>query len=419
MVPHLKIAYILNTYPQPSHSFIRREIQALERGGAQILRLAMRRADVALVDAGDMAEAEKTEYVLDRGGSGLIRALLGRMLRAPGRFSGALVLAARMARASDLGILRHLIYLAEACHVARRCRVEGVDHMHAHFGTNAAAVAMLAHALGAPGYSFTVHGPEEFDAPARLSLGPKLDRAAFAVGVSQFGRSQLRRWADIATWQRLKVVHCAIEPAAFARPAPLPSGALRLVCIGRFVEQKGQMLLLRAMVQVRQRYPDIHLTLVGDGDMRVDLEAAISAEELTQNITLTGWLDEAGVRAQLDAAHALIMPSFAEGLPMVVMEAMAAARPVIATYIAGIPELVLPGQTGWLVPAGDAGALAGAVTGMAQTPPPDLARIGQAGRERVLDRHDADTEAARLAGYFAEAIAGDQQGSAPARPAAV
>lgn len=400
----MNIAYILNTYPQPSHSFIRRELRALEAGGARIVRLAMRRSDSDLVDPADRAEAARTEYVLDLGAPGLLREMLACALSAPRRFGRAFRLAWRMGRVSETGILRHLVYLAEAAAVARRCGRAGIDHMHAHFGTNATAVAFLAHELGGPGYSFTTHGPEEFDAPRALSLGVKLDHAAFAVAVSQFGRSQLARWAAFETWPRLHVVHCAIEPAHFTDPPPLPDGGpLRLVNIGRFVEQKGQMLLVEAMVRLRDTQPDLHLTLVGDGEMRPALEAAIMRYGLGEHITLTGWLDETGVRRELAAAHGLILPSFAEGLPMVVMEAMAMARPVIATYIAGIPELVRA-DSGWLVPAGDVDALAQAVADMAATGPARLTEMGQTARTRVLARHDAGHEAAKLADHFAHAI---------------
>ncbi|MFV0512339.1 MAG: glycosyltransferase [Jhaorihella sp.] len=411
----MKLAYILNTYPQPSHSFIRRELAALERGGAKVKRLAMRRPAAGLVDPLDRAEAERTEYVLDRGAWHLSAMLLRAAFSAPGRFVGALRLALRMGRASPAGVLRHLIYLAEACEVARRCAEGGVQHMHAHFGTNSTAVALLTNALGGPTYSFTAHGPEEFDAPAALSLGLKADRAAFVVAVSRFGRSQLCRWAGFGTWERLHVVHCGIEPAAFDDPAPLPDGPPRLVCIGRFAEQKGQMLLVHAMARLRDSHPDIRLSLVGDGDMRPALESAIARHGLSDRVTLTGWLSEDGVRAELDAAHALVLPSFAEGLPMVVMEAMAAARPVIATWVAGIPELVQPGRTGWLVPAGDAAALADAVAKLAATPADRLTAMGRAGRERVLERHDADREAGKLAVLFADAIAPPPDLSGPLR----
>ncbi|MCE8515985.1 glycosyltransferase family 4 protein [Ruegeria pomeroyi] len=395
------IAYVLNTYPQPSHSFIRREIQALERQGHQVVRLAMRRADTPLVDARDRAEAAKTTYVLDRGVFGLGGALLRRFLNAPGRSLAALRLALRCGRASSSGMARHLIYLAEAAEVVACCQAAGVGHIHAHFGTNSATVAMLAHALGGPEYSFTVHGPEEFDAPVALSLGAKLDAARFAVGVSQFGRSQLCRWAGFDTWDRLHVVHCGIEPDAFDDPQPVPEGPLRLVSIGRFVEQKGQMVLVRAMARLVRRHPQVHLDLVGDGEMRPALEKVIAGAGLERNITLTGWLDQDGVRAALERAHALVMPSFAEGLPMVVMEAMAAARPVVATYVAGTPELVLAGETGWLVPAGDDVALAEALAVLAETPVARLRGMGEAGRMRVLKRHAIDDQARKLADLVA------------------
>lgn len=399
----MKIAYVLNTYPQPSHSFIRREIHALEQGGTDVLRLAMRPSDALLVDPLDKIEANRTTYVLQHR-IGLVAAIFGAALRAPKQWFSALRLAMRCGRAASAR-MRHLIYLAEACFVARQCRVQNIDHIHAHFGTNAATVAMLTHALGGPGYSFTTHGPEEFDAPGALSLGVKLDNAAFAIGVSQFGRSQLRRWAALSTWPRLHVVHCGIDIVKFDNPEPLPKGpGVRMVSIGRFAEQKGQLLLLQAMAKLRPHHPDLHLTLVGDGEMRADLEQAIIDLGLTDVVNLPGWQDEAGVRAALAASHALVMPSFAEGLPVVIMEAMAASRPVIATLIAGIPELVVAGETGWLVAAGDVDALADAMSGLAQTPLDQLEKMGKSGRTRALARHDATVEAAKLAALFRETL---------------
>lgn len=400
----MKIAYVLNTYPQPSHSFIRREIRALEQNGFDIVRLAMRPSEATLVDPLDLSEATRTDYVL-RHKVGMLSAGIIALVRAPLRWLRAVGLAIRTGRASDLGVLRHLIYFIEACYVARQCAAQKVDHMHAHFGTNAATVAMLAQAVGGPQYSFTTHGPEEFDAPDSLSLGAKLDRAAFAIGVSQFGRSQLYRWAAISTWARLHVVHCGIDPAMFADPIAAPKGkVLRLVSIGRFTEQKGQLVLLQALAKLREAHKDVHLTLVGDGDMRRDLEQAISDLGLQDAVTLPGWLDEDGVRIALATSHALVMPSFAEGLPVVIMEAMAAQRPVIATLIAGIPELVIPDETGWLVPAGDVDALTQAIKELARTPHKQRFLMGQAGRERALLRHDVTIEAAKLANLFQSVV---------------
>ncbi|MFN3936369.1 MAG: glycosyltransferase [Gemmobacter sp.] len=405
----MEIGYVLNTYPRPSHSFIRREIRALERLGHQVHRFAMRPppADEPLLDPDDRAEAERTEYILAAGPAGLAAAVLRIGLGHPRRFLRAVLLAMRCGRAGSGartpgtgGRLRHLVYLAEAAALTLRAGRLGLGHLHAHFGTNAATVAMLAQTLGAPGFSMTVHGPEEFDAPRALALPEKLARAQFAVGVSSFGRSQLSRWAPAALWDRLHVVRCGIEPDRFPDPAPLPPGRGQLVAIGRLAEQKGHLMLPAALKRALSEAPELRVTLIGDGPLRGTIERAAAKAGVADNLTLAGWQDEAGVREALAAAHALILPSLAEGLPMVVMEAMAAGRPVIATAIAGIPELVRPGETGWLVPPGDTDALARAMIELHDAEPDRLARMGAAGRSLVLERHDARAEAARLAGLF-------------------
>lgn len=390
----MKIAYLVNTYPRASHTFIRREIHALERIGFSVHRFAMRSDRRSLRDPEDKAEDERTEHVLERGRVVLILHAMLWYLTHPLRALRALRLALQMGRRART-TNKHLIYLAEAAWLARRCRELEIRHVHAHFGTNSATVACLCQALGGPRWSFTVHGPEEFDAPRALSLSSKIARAAFTVAVSSFGRSQLWRWARFDDRGRIKVVHCGIEPQRFPAPAPLPE-KLRLVAVGRFSEQKGFPLLIEAVARAARQHPGLRLTLVGDGELRGEIEAMIEQQTLRRHITLTGWLDEAGVRAELRQAQALILPSFAEGLPMVVMEAMAAGRPVIATSIAGLPELVTP-ETGWLVPAGDAEALATAIGALAETPLPRLTEMGLAGRARVLARHDIDREATKLA----------------------
>ncbi|KIN69059.1 glycosyltransferase [Sulfitobacter donghicola] len=396
----MNIAYILNSYPQPSHSFIRREIRALEAQGHSVTRLAMRAGNAPLVDAQDLEEAAATHYVLRAGALNLLRATLGNLTASPKRFLNAARLAIRCGRRSEVGVIKHLIYLVEAAYAAQVCTAGEITHAHAHFGTNASTVAMLCHALGGPEYSFTVHGPEEYDAPRALSLGEKIARSKFTVAITSYGRSQLSRWAGPTHWGKIKVVHCGIEPSHFPQPLPLPSGALRFVAIGRFVEQKGQLLALDALAKLNETTKGAHLTLIGDGEMRPEIEARIATLGLSDQVTLTGWVDEARILQELQNAHALLMPSFAEGLPMVIMEAMAAGRLVIATYIAGIPELVKTGETGWLVPAGDADALADAMQAMAQTPQEAREAMAQASRERVLSRHDVALEAEKLAQHI-------------------
>lgn len=399
----MKIAYVLNTYPAPSHSFIRREIRALERHGLTVFRLAMRPWDGPLGDPADVAEAERCDYILQGAIPGFLSALWHMLLLQPVGLVRALFWALRLGWRSEAGVLRHLIYWLEAARVAQRARALGAERLHAHFGTNSATVAMLAGAMGAPPFSLTVHGPEEFDKPALIALPEKLEAADFAVAVSSFGRSQLMRHSGPRVWPHLHVVHCGIEPDKFPEPLPVSERRpFRLLAVGRLAEQKGFPTLIEAMTEVASRGVPVELTILGDGPMRGLLQDMITRAGLQDQVRLAGWRDEAGVRADLAGCHALVLPSYAEGLPVVLMEAMVAARPVIATWVAGIPELVHPGRNGWLVPPGDASRLAAAILDAATTPNDALVRMGKSARARALARHTIDTEAAKLARLFAQ-----------------
>jgi glycosyltransferase involved in cell wall biosynthesis len=326
-------------------------------------------------------------------------------LRTPIRFLAALGLALRMAWHAERPLPYHLAYLAEACRVAAWLRASGAVHLHAHFGTNSAEVAMLAHALGAPAYSFTVHGPEEFDAPRCLGLAEKVRRSAFVVAISAYGRSQLYRWVERAHWPKISVVHCGLE-ASFheVAPAPLPQ-APRVVCVGRLCEQKGQRLLVEAAARLAAKGIALQIVLAGDGELRAELEALVQIHNLGKSVRITGWLSSPQVREEILAARALVLPSLAEGLPVVLMEAMALRRPVLTTYVAGIPELVRPGENGWLVPSGDVEALAAALQDVLARPAAELRAMGEAAHRRALERHSIDTEAAKLAALFHAAAA--------------
>ena len=393
----MNIAYLVNQYPKISHSFIRREILALERQGYKVQRLAMRGWKDELRDEEDIRERAVTRYVLQDGAVAMAMDVVRMAVKRPFRFARALALACKIGLRADRPLPLHLIYLAEACRIVPWMAAHGARHLHAHFGTNSTEVAMLASMLGGPAYSFTVHGPEEFDKPELLWLGEKIRRSAFVVAVSSFGRSQLFRWAAYADWAKVQVVHCGIDPG-FHAVAPRPSPAApRLVCVGRLCEQKGQMLLVRAVQAVVAKGIPIHLVLAGDGEMRGEIEALIAANNLGSHISITGWINGDQVREEMLSARAMVLPSFAEGLPVVVMEAMALRRPVLTTYIAGIPELVRHGETGWLFPAGDVEALAGALEACLAATPAQLEAMGEAGHQRVLARHAVDTEAAKLA----------------------
>ena len=401
----LRIAYFINQYPKVSHSFIRREILELERQGFDVQRIALRGWNQAVVDSEDISEKERTRYLLQGGLLGLPIAVLRALLVAPLLFFGALGLAIKMSRRADRALPYHLIYLAEACRLLFWMRSFGARHIHAHFGTNSAEVVMLANALGGPGYSFTVHGPEEFDKPQFINLGEKIRRSKFAVAVSSYGRSQLFRWVDHSEWAKVHVVHCGLDAAFYNVPPTDPPDVPRLVCVGRLCEQKGQLLLINALALVAQRGIAWELVLAGDGEMRADVEALIARHSLQSRVRVTGWISSAQVREEILASRAMVLPSFAEGLPVVIMEAMSLHRPVLTTAVAGIPELVRHEECGWLFAAGSIEELADAISSCLATPADQLATMGQAAHARVLQRHSIDTEVSKLAQHLTAAIA--------------
>lgn len=371
--------------------------------GFQIHRFAMRGDAAALTDPADLAEHAQTERILEAGGVKLLAGLMRQAKVGRRAVQAAMSMARARANAGESSLALQIIYLAEGARIAARSQELGLEHIHAHFGTNSARVAAYSRMLGGPRFSFTVHGPEEFDRSEPLDLGGKLALSDFCVTVSSFGRSQMYRWAATADLDKVQVVHCGLDMTRWTDPAALPAGPLHLVAVGRFAEQKGFGLLIRAFAQAWRRNPQIRLSLVGDGELRPMITQTIAAEGMGDAVTLLGWQNEAGVRAAMDQAHALITPSFAEGLPVVIMEAMARARPVIATYIAGIPELLRHGQEGWLVPAGDVDALAQAMGQAADCDAETLHRMGQSARARVTERHDIQASARQLAALFTRA----------------
>ena len=396
----MKIAYLTTQYPAVSHSFIRREILGVEAAGGEVKRYSIRRPAPDLPDPTDQAEAALTEVVLAQGIAGLLLATVVTAMTRPIGFVRALGCAFAMYRASGHTLIRHCAYLVEAAWLARRLRASGIAHLHVHFGTNPTAVARLARLLGGPPYSFTVHGPDEFDNPRGLDLHGKIADAAFCVGISSFGRSQLMRWSDYRDWPRIAVVRCGVD-ASFTAPmaiAPVEDVS-RLCCVARLSAQKGLPVLIEAAAAVKARGVDFHLTLVGDGEMRREIEAQIHAFDLRDAITITGWASAETVRREISSARAMVLPSFAEGLPVVIMEALALERPVIVSAIAGTPELV-DSECGWLVPAGDIDALTNAMMAALAAPVEKIATMGSEGRARVLARHDASRNGGQMLALF-------------------
>lgn len=399
----MKLAYLINQYPKVSHTFIRTEILALEELGHRVERIAVRGWDAELVDPLDRAERERTRYVLKDGAGPLLVALAHAAATRPVMLLSALRKAWKLSRQAERGLLYHLVYLVEACQVLRWLRASGAEHVHAHFGSNAATVALLVKKLGGPPFSFTIHGSEEFDKPLQWKLSEKIAASSAVVTISSFCRSQVYRWAKLSDWRKIGIAHCAIDPSFADAPSTPPPANHRLVCVGRLCEQKGQLLLLEAVAKLRARGVPVELVLAGDGEMRPEVEAAIATAGLTECVSITGWVSADEVRELLDGARALVLPSFAEGLPVVIMEAMARQRPVLSTYIGGIPELVRDGREGALVPAGDLDALTEGMERVLTMTPEALSAMGEAARTRALERHDSRTEAGKVSGIIAGA----------------
>jgi len=396
----MKLAYFINQYPKLSHTFIRREILAIENLGHTVERFALRADDTVLVDPIDHVEFEKTSYVLSENSARIILICGGVLLRHPSKFFSVLWLASKMGLRSDRGLLRHIAYLLESCVLYNWQRQKNIQHIHAHFGTNSATVVMFARLLGGAEYSFTVHGPEEFDKPKMIHLSEKVKYSKFVVAVSSYGRSQLFRWVPHQYWNKIKEVHCGLETAFYEAPAIPVSNTNKLICVGRLCEQKGQMLLVEAASRLMNKGVSFQLMLAGDGELRAEIEKFIIQYGLQDRVKITGWINSDQVRKEILASRALVLPSFAEGLPVVLMEAMALRRPVLSTYVAGIPELITPGKNGWLIPAGSTEYLMEAIEDCLNTPVVTLREMGEEGFKRVVARHSVDIEAAKLTRLF-------------------
>jgi glycosyltransferase involved in cell wall biosynthesis len=399
----VRVGYFTNQYPATSHTFIRREIRAVEALDITVLRYALR-SGTDLVDLEDNHEKKQTRYILNGTGR-ILGSCLATIFTRPLVTGRSILWAIKIGWRSDRGILRHLAYVAEAIVLADQCRRDAVQHLHAHFGTNSAVIAMLATQFCEIPYSFTAHGPEEFVMWPNPGLREAIRRCAFVVGISSYACSQLYWYSEHECWHKVHVVHCGLESSVFAGGNNPPAAERRLACVGRLSPQKGHLLLVEATRLLAAQGEDFELVLVGDGPLRPEIEKMIRCYKLQARVRITGWVDDRNVRQEILAARALVQPSFAEGLPVVIMEAMALGRPIISTFVAGIPELVRAGESGWLVAAGDVEALAGAMRACLRTSVESLAPMGDAAQRRVLSRHNVETEALKLVGLFKHAIA--------------
>jgi glycosyltransferase involved in cell wall biosynthesis len=392
------VAYLTGEYPKVSHTFIQREVAALRGLGVNVITCTVRHAPAKdVVGADQKIEEANTFCIMDaaRNPFRLVKAHLVLLVRSPGRWFSALGLAWRTRSPGAKAALYQLFYFAEAGILAEHLKRCHVQHLHNHFGNSSCSVAMLTSALSGIPFSFTEHGPALFFEPVRWRIDEKIARASSVIAISHFCRSQLMLFSDPSHWSKISIVHCGIDPEKYGHDrTPFRK---RILFIGRLDHVKGEHLLIDAFAEVRRVHGDATLTVVGDGPSRRGLEARAASLGLdAASVTFTGYLTQDEVALSLDEADVLVLPSFAEGVPVVLMEAMAAGKPTIASRLAGIPELVDDGKTGYLISPGATDELCTRLVELLSDPD-RCQRMGEAGRQRVQREFNVRHEAARLA----------------------
>jgi glycosyltransferase involved in cell wall biosynthesis len=353
--PCVPLAYLVSRYPAISHTFILREIAHLRTLGLRIHTASINTPDRSLeaMDATERAEAAQTYGIKQHGVAGALAALGYWALRAPA------ALLRTLAASRRFGLRKGLAYSVEAAMVARWMQRHALAHLHVHFGNAGASVGVLVKQLTGCHLSYTIHGPDEFDDVPGQQLALKMHAADRVVCISQFARSQLMRISAPADWAKFTVCRLGVQASAFQAVPRIgaSTGVPQLISVGRLTPAKGQVLLIQACALLRDRGVPFYLTMVGDGPDRARVQAEITRLQLQAQVKLTGSLSQAGVRAALARADVFVLPSLAEGIPVVLMEAMASYVPCISTPVNGIPELIAHGHTGLLATPGDVDSL--------------------------------------------------------------
>ena len=403
----MKLAYFMNTYPVTSTTFIRREIEAHEQAGCNVERFAIRPWDQELIDPRDIEEKEKTNYLLGQGVWALFRGFFHELFRNPSGVAKAARLTLKMFGAARNNRVKQFAYLLEAVSLKQKMAAAGIDHIHTHFSTNSASVVLLAHVMGGASYSMMVHGPDELFEMTENLLNDKVEKARFVTAITDYCKKTVDDHTRHEFTEKIHVVRCGLDLDEFTGVEDISKGN-QLVCVGRICKAKGQELLVEALAEIRDDFPDVHLVLVGDGEERATVEQRISSLNLEDNVTLVGWASNAKVRAIIAQSRVLVLPSFAEGLPIVLMESLALGRPVVTTAIYGIPELV-DSECGWLLQPGDKEALVKSLAEVLTKEPDALSAMAQKGRKRVFEQHDQVQNAKQLRQLFLDYRVGAEQ----------
>jgi glycosyltransferase involved in cell wall biosynthesis len=351
--------------------------------------------------AEEQEEAARTFYIKSQPLGRVMICHISTFLKRPRAYLGGMVLAWRFGKGHPKAALRQFLYFAEAVVVGDWMSKLGLNHIHSHFSSNVAILIAAVHGIS---FSATFHGPEEFANPSGFHVTEKIAACRFACGISDFGRSQMMMMSDPAHWSKLHVTRLGVDTRIIrpgvVRDHPVP---FCLVCVGRLAPEKAQHLLLDALCKVVNTGRNIRLNIAGDGPNRGELERHASTVGLKEHVVFEGFLNQEELQRLFAIADALVLPSFAEGLPVVLMEAMARAIPCISTWVAGVPELIRDGIDGLTVPPGNVDALAGAILRLVDSP--KLRReLAESGRKRATEIVDLETNVNQIARLFQDYV---------------
>lgn len=403
----MKLLVIVTEYPKATETFIYRDLLKFAEGGAEIElhHLAPFRTGQPLHRFAEPTRgwARYTPFF----GRAAARALLRAVFRRPLTLAKAVgQIAAAYATRPKL-CLKSLALVPKALAMAEAARRAGVDHVHAEFAGHPATVAWLMRRFGGPTYSVSCRAHDIFR--TQKLLGPKLGEASMVRTVSAYGRAFLKAKVPALAGREIHVIHSSLDLARI-EASPPPGGPFRILFVGALEAKKGVEHLLGALAVAADRLGDWQCDLLGGGPLHDALAEQAKALGLSDRVRFHGAVDFEAVAAAYRSASLCIAPSVIgpggrqEGIPNVMIEALAYARPAISTPISGIPELIESGVNGLLVPPGDAEALAEAILRVREDP--DFAAgLGRRGRETVEARFDLSVNAARQLALFRAAAA--------------
>lgn len=401
----LRLAYLVSQYPAVNHTFILREIRQLRALGCEVEVASIRAADrpSERLTPEEREEAARTYFIKPAGVLRLAMAQLWLFTKRPGRWFAGFLFAFRLGGWDLRRIVFHLGYFAQAVLFGRWLAEQHLTHVHSHFSST---VALFARRMFPITISLTIHGPDEFNDVAGFAMARKVRDSVFLCAISDFARSQILRTCPSSEWRKIHVVRLGVDPNVYLpRPFRETPDPVELITVGRLAPVKGHAILLEALAQLRQSGRNVRLHLVGDGPERVVLEHAAAARGLSKSAIFTGALKQDEVLELYRAADLSVLASFAEGIPVVLMEAMAMEISCVATSVNGVPELIRDGVTGLLVPPASAPALAEAIARLLDDPALRR-RLGAAARLQVIENYDLARNTATLRDLFARYLAG-------------